>query len=197
MFIQSLSRFCALSGLALSLLVLAPPAARADDAITPPKVDTTRNNHQPVYPVDARDKSEHGNTVLAIYVETSGRASKINVDTTSGFDDLDQTAIAAAQHWRFVPASSGRDDVPGWMKLTVHFQLTPLPNPAITENDVYALADIEDLIVCRTPAPATGSMMTPKAVCQTKRQWDALADQSKRQDNSLTRPNVTPFPPGH
>ncbi len=111
-----------------------------------------------------------------------GKPSKVNVETTSGFDDLDQTAIADAKHWRFVPASDGHDDVAAWTKVTVHFQLAPPPSPQVTDSDVYALADIEDMMVCRRPPPPTGSVMAPKPVCQTKRQWDALAHQFGGQD---------------
>jgi len=187
-------RCCALSSLALSLLILAPPAARADDAITPPTIDISRNIRQPVYREGARDKKEEGNTVLAIYVETSGRPSKINVDTTSGFDDLDQTAVAGARQWRFVPASDGRNHVPGWMKATIHFQLSALPSVAISENDVYALADIEDMIVCRIPAPPVGSNIMPNRVCATKRVWDAAAEQNKRRDNGMPRRTMQSLP---
>ncbi len=194
MVFPSLYRCCALSCLALSVLAL--PAARADDAITPPKIDISRNNDQPVYPASARDKKEEGNTVLAIYVETSGRPSKINVETTSGFDDLDQTAVASANDWRYVPASSGRKELPGWMKATVHFQLSALPKTTMGENDVYALADIGDMIVCRFPPPALGSNITPGRVCRTKRDWDALADRSKRRSVPAANGEIaSPFRP--
>ena len=184
---QSLYRCVALSSLVLSILFLAPPAARADDTVTPPKIDTSWFIRQPVYPQAAKDKNEQGNTILEVYVETSGKPSKVNVETTSGFDDLDQTAVASANHWRFVPASNGHDDVAGWVKLTVHFQLTPLPRPAITETEVYALADIGDLIVCRALAPPSGSNISPDPVCRTKREWDDLADRSKHNDATVPR----------
>ena len=190
MVFSSLYRCCA--SLALSLLVLAPTAARADDVITSPKIDLSRSNDQPVYPDGARDKKEQGNTVLAISIEASGRDTKTIVETSSGFDDLDQAALATAKGWRFVAANNGHKDVPGILKVTVHFQLSALPKPAITENEVYALADIGDMIYCKRPAPPLGSNITPDRVCRTKREWDAIAAQAKHQSVPTTSGQILP-----
>lgn len=179
MIFQSLYRCCACASLALSLLVLAPSAARADDVTTPPKIDLSRINDQPVYPEGARDRKEQGNTVLAIFIDERGRSSKTTVETSSGFDDLDKAAVAAVWYWRFVSATKDGKDVAAWIKVTVHFQLAPLPKNAVTESDVYALADIGDMIVCRTGDPVLGSQITPDRVCRTKREWDDLAERSK------------------
>ena len=172
------SRICA----GLAFLVLALPAARADDAITPPKIDLTRWNDQPVYPDGAVAKNEQGNTVLAVSIDTRSRVTKIEVDKSSGYDDLDQTAIAAAKQFRYDAATDGHKNIPGVMKLTIHIQLAPLPKPPITEADIYALKEIGDLIVCKTPPPALGSNITPKSVCRTKREWDAMTKQGRDQN---------------
>jgi TonB family protein len=179
-----LYRCCALSSLALSLLVLAPPAARADEAITPPKIDISRINDQPVYPDGARDKNERGNTVLSIYIDARGRSSNTTVETTSGYADLDKTAVASVWNLHFVPASQDGKDVAATIKVTVHFQLTPLPKPAVTESDVYALADAGDKIACRQPSPAVGSHIMPPRVCHTIKEWDAMAEQAKHHDSN-------------
>ena len=176
----SLSRFCALSGLAF--LVLALPAARADDAITPPKIDLTRWNDQPVYPDGAVGKNEQGNTVLAVSIDARSRVTKVEVDKSSGFDDLDQTAIAAAKQLRYDAATNDGKNVPGVMKLTVHFGLAPVPRPAITASDVYAAKDAGDLIVCKRQNPPVGSFIAPEPICRTKREWDEIEKQKKNQN---------------
>jgi protein TonB len=173
-------------------MVVAAPAARADDAPTPPKLDLSRTNDQPVYPEGAVARKEQGNTVLAIEINARGGLTKITVDTTSGFDDLDQAAVSAAREWRYEAASDGHKDVPGVLKLTVHFQLSPLPKTQISESEVYALADIGDMIVCRREAAAIGSNMAPPKVCRTKRDWDAIAEQSKHRTTPLMRGDVNP-----
>jgi TonB family protein len=191
-----LSRCLAFIGLAVSLLVLAAPAAQAADAATPPKLNLERRNIQPVYPDGAVDKKEQGNTVLAVAVSDSGRITNVAVETSSGFDDLDKTAIAAVRRLTFSPASDGHGDVAGTMKLTVHFQLSPLPGKPITETDVYALTDIGEMMVCKKPQLALGSYIEGKPVCHTKREWDAIAKSSRDGSSPLEHPNSA-FRPGY
>lgn len=187
----SLPRSCALSGFALTFLVLAMPTASAEDTITPPKIDLSRWNDQPVYPDGALAKNEHGNTVLAVSIDARSRVTKVDVDKTSGYDDLDQTAVAAAKQLRYDAATDGHKDVPGVMTLTVHFQLTPVPRPTITASDVYAAKDSGDLIVCKRQDPPVGSLIAPKPVCRTSREWDQIQRQKKDQ-NIPDRPH-SPF----
>lgn len=177
------------SGLAACFVVLAP--VRADDVVTPPKIDLTRWNDQPVYPDGAVDKKEQGNTVLAIALEPSGRVTTVTVDTSSGFEDLDKTAVAAVKNLRFDGASNGHKNIPSVLKLTVHFQLTALPEKPITEADIYALKDVGDLIFCKKQAPPVGSLLAPKPICHTKREWDALNKQRRDSDMPSTRPGMT------
>jgi len=186
---QSLSRV--FTGLAF--LVLALPAARADDAITPPKIDLTRWSEQPVYPDGAVERREQGNTVLSVDISSASKPTKVTVETSSGFADLDEAAVAAVKGLRFDAAVSHRKDIAGTMKLTIHYQLTPLPYPPFTETDVYALREIDELIVCKTPAPTLGSNITPKSVCRTKREWDAI-NRLKKDQNIPERHNG-PFVP--
>lgn len=188
-----LLRLAALSILALSVLVVAPVAARADDGPKPPTIDLSRWNDQPVYPDGAVDRKEQGNTVLAIDFDKRGRILKVTVDTTSGFDDLDQAAIAAAKTLRFNAASDGHKDVPGTMKLTVHYQLTALPKTPITEADIYAVKDPGELIVCRRVDPPLGSYVAPKPECHTQREWEAIAKQKR--DQRIPERHNGPFIP--
>lgn len=174
----------------MAFLALATSAARAEDVATPPKLDLTRMNDQPVYPDGAVARQEQGNTVLAIAVEASGRVSKVAVDTSSGFEDLDKTAVDSVRHLRFTAATDGHKDIAGVMKLTVHFQLSALPKAAITEADVYALKDIGDMMVCKRPSPPLGSFVAPKPVCHTKREWDAANGQSRDPGLQLPRPQL-------
>jgi hypothetical protein len=67
------------------------------------------------------------------------------------------------------------------MKLTFHFQLSQLPDQLITESDVYVLRYAGDLKICKTPPPPTGSYISPKPVCHTKREWDEIEVQKRDQ----------------
>lgn len=172
--------------LAVSAGFIAP--ACAEETVTPPKLDLTRINDQPIYPDGAVDRQEQGNTVLAIAVEKNGRASKVTVATSSGFADLDKAALDSVYRLRINAANDGKKDVAGEMKLTVHFQLTPLPSPAVSESDIYALKTIDDMIICKQPPPPLGSYVAPKTVCATKREWDAA--KGRHGDQSISTPRT-------
>jgi protein TonB len=46
------------------------------------------------------------------------------VDTSSGYDILDQAAVAAVRAWRFVPARLGGAAIEAWVRVPVAFRLT-------------------------------------------------------------------------
>jgi TonB family protein len=180
------SRYMAWSAVAL---LLAVPAAEAERTPTPPKLDLTYRNDQPVYPNGAIGRMEHGDTVLNVDVDDDGRATKVTVAVSSGFADLDQTAAASAQRYRYVAATDGRHDIAGSMMLTVRFQLSALPNPAIRETDIFALRNEGDRINCRRPPPAIGSLISPPSVCHTQREWEELARRPSN-ENPIRRPQT-------
>lgn len=62
------------------------------------------NNRIPYYPVEALRSGLEGRVVLRVQINTSGRADKIEVETSSGFVSFDQSAIDAVRDWRFAPA---------------------------------------------------------------------------------------------
>ena len=168
------TRLCASClGMALSLLTLAPSAARAD---TPAKIDLSQTNYQPAYPASAKDKDEHGDVTLGIYVETTGKPSKVSVDKTSGFADLDQAAVAAVQAWHFVPATTGGAAAPGWTSVLIHFQVSNAAQNG--DNQAYAATDDDNQIICKRDVSATGSHILPPPVCHPKRVWDKATAES-------------------
>jgi TonB family protein len=180
----------ALTATAVALLALAPVRADGPE-VTPPKLDLTRWNDQPVYPDGAVAKGELGVTVLAVSVDARSRVTNVAIDKTSGFDDLDQTAVKAVRGLRFDAANDGKKDVAGVMKLAIHFQLTTLPEKPFTDSDVYALKDAGDMMVCKRQDPPLGSYVVPKPLCHTQREWDEIAKQKKDQ-NIPERPH-SPF----
>ena len=81
------------------------------------------NNPQPPYPVMSRKLREQGSVRLNVMVNAAGEAEAVRIKSGSGFDRLDQAALAAVQKWRFVPARQHGQAVAGWVEVPIQFHL--------------------------------------------------------------------------
>lgn len=99
-----------------------PPApAPIQGAIdAPPK---PRQAIRPRYPQSSRMRGEEGDVVLSLHVTAGGEVDRVEVVVSSGFADLDEAAVKAAQKARFTPARSGSRRVDAHARLTLTFKL--------------------------------------------------------------------------
>lgn len=81
------------------------------------------NNPKPPYPLVARRLGYHGKVVLRVEVLLEGRAGQIVVDSSSGYDILDNAAIQTVKTWRFAPARHLGQPVTQWFLIPVNFFL--------------------------------------------------------------------------
>lgn len=90
---------------------------------------------KPNYPKAARKRKMEGLVLVAVAVSTDGLPSEIEVEQGSGFDMLDQAAIAAVKGWRFTPARKGDKPVASRVQVPIVFKLatsrSEAPNPAV------------------------------------------------------------------
>ena len=101
-----------------------PPQHTAALATIPPRIDQDRSDMMPSYPPTSKRLGEQGRVVLLVYVTRAGRAGEVKLERSSGFERLDQAAIAHVQRaWRFVPARSGSGTVDAWGEFAVTFRL--------------------------------------------------------------------------
>lgn len=97
----------------------APPIA-----IDPPRFDADYlDNPAPAYPPLSKRLHETGRVMLSVYVEANGLPSRVELQTTSRYERLDQAAIEAVKRWKFVPAKRGESAVAAWVIVPVHFSL--------------------------------------------------------------------------
>lgn len=103
----------------------APPIQAATPSpVAPPRFDADYlDNPTPAYPSMARRMGEEGKVVLRVFVEASGKPSKIEVRTSSGSTRLDDAASAAVWNWKFVPARRGEENVAAWVLVPISFSL--------------------------------------------------------------------------
>lgn len=78
------------------------------------------NNPKPSYPSLANRMGWQGTVVVNVEVLATGLAGQLSVQRSSGHDVLDDAALQAIRHWRFVPARHNGQLV------TQHF-LIPIP----------------------------------------------------------------------
>jgi len=79
----------------------------------------------PEYPPASRRKGETGQVVLRIEVLPSGRPGTVEIESSTGFPDLDAAAVEEVQrNWRLVPGTT--DGVPNtqWLTVNLGFGLT-------------------------------------------------------------------------
>jgi bla regulator protein blaR1 len=110
------------------------PAPRPLDE---PEIGATYNSVKPPrYPKAAILARAEGEVLLRVLVTAGGLAEQVEVERSSGSDELDQAAIDAVRNWKFNAASNGHAPVPAWVNVPITFSLDgppaeaakPLPN---------------------------------------------------------------------
>lgn len=81
-------------------------------------------NPKPVYPPMSRRMSEEGKVLLRVKVSAQGLPLSVEIKQSSGFLRLDESARAAVERWRFVPAKQGSEAVESSVLVPLNFTLS-------------------------------------------------------------------------
>ena len=114
--------------------VAALPPMTAPQTATPvappsPKVELPSSdadylqNPKPAYPPMSKRIGEQGRVVVRVLIGVDGVAQKAEIRTSSGFERLDQAALATAQRWRYVPGKRGGVAEAMWFSVPINFVL--------------------------------------------------------------------------
>lgn len=104
--------------------VASTPAAPAPAKVVLPSSDAEYlNNPKPPYPPMSKRLNEQGNVMVRIYIDSEGSPQKAELQRTSGFERLDQAALAVVMKWRYVPGKRGGLPEAMWMGTTIKFIL--------------------------------------------------------------------------
>jgi protein TonB len=68
-------------------------------------------NPKPKYPAIARSRGWQGKVLLRVKVAADGLSETVTVHSSSGHDALDESAVAAVEKWKFIPAKRGNTAV--------------------------------------------------------------------------------------
>lgn len=77
----------------------------------------------PEYPRPALESGIEGLVMVQAHIGLSGAAEKVEVKTSSGNPELDQSAAAAVAQWRFSPASQNGSALASWFEVPVRFTI--------------------------------------------------------------------------
>jgi protein TonB len=61
--------------------------------------------------------------VVKVEVLPNGQVGQVEVEKSSGYEILDQSAVAAVKKWRFIPARKGGVTIPCWVNIPIKFRL--------------------------------------------------------------------------
>ena len=76
-----------------------------------------------VYPARAIELGQQGEVLIRVRLDLDGSAAEIRLWRSSGFESLDQSALAAVRGWHFHPAIRGGHPVMAWVEIPVRFHL--------------------------------------------------------------------------
>lgn len=81
------------------------------------------NNPAPVYPRVSRRLREVGVVTLRVFVSESGLPDVIELEQSSGFERLDESALATVRQWKFSPAKRAGHAIGAWVLVPIEFSL--------------------------------------------------------------------------
>ena len=61
--------------------------------------------------------------LLRVLVSTKGDAERVQLESSSGSDRLDKSAIEAVKKWRFIPAKRSNQAISAYVLVPVKFSL--------------------------------------------------------------------------
>jgi len=107
-----------------------PPAAAAAPTNEAPVAAAAGDRPQPIadqspppsYPPAALRRGDSGTVVVRVDVDATGYPSNVTIIERSGSRDLDRAASDAVRRWRFQPAQSNGQPVPGSIEVPFDFK---------------------------------------------------------------------------
>jgi protein TonB len=109
-------------------LVMATAANQETTAKIEPFIEADINadyaeNPKPNYPSIARGMGWQGKVMLRVQVSDQGLSDAVEIERSSGYDILDESALEAIKQWRFTPAKRGETPITSSVIVPIIFTL--------------------------------------------------------------------------
>jgi periplasmic protein TonB len=103
---------------------VAPPVAAITlEPVVAPRTDAAHLNHPATYPPISKRLGEQGVVQLEVQVLVDGTVGQLKLKRSSGYVRLDEAALSAVRHWRYLPARRGDQAIAAWYVQPVSFSL--------------------------------------------------------------------------
>ena len=79
-----------------------------------------------IYPSEAREKQIEGTVVLKVFVNEEGEVTESDIDRSSGYDILDETAMKVAETAKFKPARINGEVKAAWITWPLVFEISTM-----------------------------------------------------------------------
>jgi TonB family protein len=132
----------------LSLVVFLGCTAYAQD--TPPIISAS-NCQKPSYPAQSKRLEEEGTVTLKFLIGTDAEIKEGQIEKTSGFKRLDETALIALGKCKFQPAYKSGLPIEGWAAIKFTFKLED--SAYNIKPSVYKVSDLNGLILKNLSLP--------------------------------------------
>ncbi len=101
---------------------VSPPPAPVRVELPSSEADYLQNP-KPAYPPISKRLGEQGKVVVRVLIGVDGTAQKAEIRQSSGYDRLDQAALATVQRWRYVPGKRAGVPEAMWFNVPINFVL--------------------------------------------------------------------------
>jgi TonB family protein len=148
---------------------------------------------EPDYPRQAWQHGIGGTVTLNAIIDAEGLATRITID--KGIDGLNETAIAAVQRWRWLPATCAGKAIPLQAKIDLQFRLgdqNANPQPPPVDSQIAPVAPPEP----PPAAPPTQAPPTQPVPLETQsprpssQQLPELREQAKCETDAYQTPRI-------
>lgn len=106
-----------------AVIAKAAPAPSLPQLVLPSSDADYLQNPKPPYPALSKRLGEQGKVVVRVLIGTEGTAQKTEIKQSSGFDRLDQAALATVLRWRYVPGKRAGVPEAMWFNVPISFVL--------------------------------------------------------------------------
>lgn len=104
--------------------VVAPAAPPSPPTVQLPSSDANYlQNPKPPYPALSRRFNEQGKTTVRVMIGVDGLPQRAEIAKSSGFDRLDDAALATVMRWRYVPGKRGGVAEAMWFNVPINWVL--------------------------------------------------------------------------
>lgn len=88
-----------------------------------PRTDARYPFSEPAYPSSEIRQEHQGTVVLRLQILADGRVGDVQIERSSGFPKLDESAAREARRWRMKPGTRGGAAAAMWATVPISFQL--------------------------------------------------------------------------